>query len=162
MRSHRSGDSDSGSCRRGANFARRNAAVETPNAVCYFSVVRLGQTRTSMMSAERQGPDERGRVLHLPPRHPLAGNDNCPPDAARSSNRATIGDLSRFERKSESVDDYRHRMVVNVLAFVIVVLLVVAGIWLTSKLAQMRKDQDCVLTGRRGCTPVDIPVRSRW
>ena len=48
------------------------------------------------------------------------------------------------------------------LAFVVCAVLVIAGMWLTSKLAQMRKDQDCVLSGRSGCTTVEVPVRSRW
>jgi hypothetical protein len=114
------------------------------------------------MSAER--PDASARVVPLRRRHPPAGNDNRPPtpvDAGRAG-PAEVGDLSRFERSAETQDDYRHRMVVNVLAFVVCILLVLAGVWLTSKLAQMRKDQDCVLSGRVGCTPVNIPVRSRW
>jgi hypothetical protein len=111
------------------------------------------------MSAER--PDSSARVVPLRRRHPAAGNDNRPP-APVDASPVEVGDLSRFERSAETQDDYRHRMVVNVLAFVVVILLVLAGVWLTSKLAQMRKDQDCVLSGRVGCTPVNVPVRSRW
>jgi hypothetical protein len=59
-------------------------------------------------------------------------------------------------------DDYRHRMITNALAFALCVLLVVIGVWIADTMAQMRKNQDCVLSGRRGCTPVDVPVRSRW
>jgi hypothetical protein len=113
------------------------------------------------MTAERLDPGERGRVVPLRPRHPPAGNDNRPPGPALRSDKS-IGDLSRFERLGEGQDDYRHRMVVNVLAFILCIFLVLAGVWLTSKLAQMRKDQDCVLSGRSGCTTVDVPVRSRW
>jgi hypothetical protein len=29
-------------------------------------------------------------------------------------------------------------------------------------MARMRKDQDCVLSGRRGCTPVDVERKDRW
>jgi hypothetical protein len=111
------------------------------------------------MSAER--PQSGARVVPLRRRHPAAGNDNRPPDPV-SASRPEVGDLSRFERSADTQDDYRHRMVVNVLAFVFCILLVLAGVWLTSKLAQMRKDQDCVLSGRVGCTPVNVPVRSRW
>ena len=39
--------------------------------------------------------------------------------------------------------------------------LVIAGIWIADTLAVMRKNQDCVLTGRRGCTPVEAPIRHR-
>jgi hypothetical protein len=114
------------------------------------------------MSAER--PDSGARVVPLSRRHPAAGNDNRPPDPveAAGSGALPVGDLSRFERSADTQDDYRHRMVVNVLAFVFCIFLVLAGVWLTSKLAQMRKDQDCVLSGRVGCTPVNVPVRSRW
>jgi len=114
------------------------------------------------MSAER--PQSSARVVPLRRRHPAAGNDNRPPDAVDvvGAASAEVGDLSRFERSADIQDDYRHRMVVNVLAFVVCVLLVLAGVWLTGKLAQMRKDQDCVLSGRVGCTPVNVPVRSRW
>jgi hypothetical protein len=117
-------------------------------------------TGSSQMTAERPDSTERGRVVPLRPRHPLAGNDNRPPPPAGMTHPSPIGDLSRFERDGH--DDYRHRMIVNAIAFVVCIFLVLAGVWLATKLAQMRKDQDCVLSGRRGCTPVDVPVRSRW
>ena len=49
----------------------------------------------------------------------------------------------------------------NMLAFGFVALLVIAGVWLANSLAAMRKDQDCVLSGKRGCTPVETPVKTR-
>jgi hypothetical protein len=58
---------------------------------------------------------------------------------------------------SEGDDDYRQRMINNGLALVACVLLVIVGIWLANSIAEMRKNQDCVLSGRRGCTPVDVP-----
>ena len=36
-----------------------------------------------------------------------------------------------------------------------------AGLWLAETMAQMRKDQDCVLSGQRGCTPVEYN-KVRW
>ena len=53
-------------------------------------------------------------------------------------------------------------MIVNVAAFVIAVLLILAGVWLATTMAQMRKNQDCVLSGRRGCTPVEAPPATRF
>jgi hypothetical protein len=70
-----------------------------------------------------------------------------------------VEDLTKFERGGD--DDYRHRMMVNVAALVFVVALIGAGIWLADTMARMRKDQDCVLSGRRGCTPVEV-VKDRW
>jgi hypothetical protein len=71
-----------------------------------------------------------------------------------------IADLAKYER-SEDRDDYRHRMIVNAVAFVFVLLLIAAGLWLADTMARMRKDQDCVLSGRRGCTPVEYN-KNRW
>ena len=71
-----------------------------------------------------------------------------------------IADLAKYERGEDS-DDYRHRMIVNAVAFVFVLALIGVGLWLAGTMAQMRKDQDCVLSGRRGCTPVDYN-KDRW
>jgi hypothetical protein len=71
-----------------------------------------------------------------------------------------VEDLAKYER-SEGADDYRHRMIVNVVAFLFVIGLIGAGIWLADTMARMRKDQDCVLSGRRGCTPVEVS-KDRW
>lgn len=53
-------------------------------------------------------------------------------------------------------------MAVNAAAFAFVVILGVIGYWLADTMATMRRNQDCVLSGRRGCTPVDIPIRERY
>jgi hypothetical protein len=73
---------------------------------------------------------------------------------------APVEDLAKYER-DESSDDYRHRMIVNVTVFIFVVGLIGAGIWLADTMATMRKNQDCVLSGRRGCTPVEVS-KDRW
>ena len=71
-----------------------------------------------------------------------------------------VEDLAMFEGR-ESADEYHNRMIVNVAAFLFVVGLIGAGIWLADTMARMRKDQDCVLSGRRGCTPVEVN-KQRW
>lgn len=77
-----------------------------------------------------------------------------------SAARPPVEDLAKYER-GETKDDYRHRMIVNVVAFVFIAALIGAGLWLADTMARMRKDQDCVLSGRRGCTPVEVP-KDRW
>ena len=54
-------------------------------------------------------------------------------------------------------DNYRQRMINNGLAFVFVLLLVAVGVWLADAIAQMRRNQDCVLSGRRNCAQVNVP-----
>jgi hypothetical protein len=78
----------------------------------------------------------------------------------RSDEFSGPDDLSRYEHGDEP-DDYRHRMLMNAAAFVFVALLIGAGLWIANTMAAMRKNQDCVLSGRRGCTPVEMR-HDRW
>jgi hypothetical protein len=52
-------------------------------------------------------------------------------------------------------------MIVNLAAVVVIALLIGAGLWIANTMAAMRKNQDCVLSGRRGCTPVEFK-HDRW
>ncbi|HEX5508507.1 MAG TPA: hypothetical protein VFX37_08375 [Pseudolabrys sp.] len=71
-----------------------------------------------------------------------------------------VPDLKTYEEGNQH-DDYRERMIVNVVALVFVAALIGAGLWIAETMADMRKNQDCVLSGRRGCTPVEVQ-HSRW
>ncbi len=67
-------------------------------------------------------------------------------------------DLAKYEHNADNNDneDYRHRMMVNAGVFLFVLALIGAAFWLADTMTQMRRDQDCVLSGRRGCTPVEF------
>jgi hypothetical protein len=71
-----------------------------------------------------------------------------------------VDDLAKYQQGTDT-DDYRHRMIVNAAAFVFVIALMGAGLWLADTMARMRKNQDCVLSGRHGCTPVEFN-QNRW
>jgi hypothetical protein len=71
-----------------------------------------------------------------------------------------VPDLAQY-KSPESKEDYRNRMVVNAIAFLFVAALIGAGLWLADTMAAMRKNQDCVLSGRRGCAPIEVP-KERW
>ncbi|HWE76957.1 MAG TPA: hypothetical protein VG270_00425 [Pseudolabrys sp.] len=64
-------------------------------------------------------------------------------------------DLAAYARSPEDPAEYRRRQAVNAAVFLFVVLLIGAAIWLADTMADMRRNQDCVLSGRRGCSPVD-------
>jgi hypothetical protein len=64
--------------------------------------------------------------------------------------------MGRYERSGTEPDDYRHRMIVNAIGFAVCILLIVAGVWLANKIAEVRRDQDCVLSGRRNCAQISI------
>ena len=94
-----------------------------------------------------------GRILPFRPRGSLfARNVPRPPP---------VPDLEKYERAPDEPDDFRHRMTMNALGLAVTVVLVVTGIWIADVMAHMRKDQDCVLTGRSGCTHVDVPPQPR-
>ena len=78
----------------------------------------------------------------------------------RPPDRTPVEGLAKYER-GEEADDYRHRMIVNVAVFLFVIALIGAALWLADTMAAMRKNQDCVLSGRRGCTPVEV-TKDRW
>ena len=104
-----------------------------------------------MIDGEKPSDDD-GRVVSF--RRGQAHARPRPPD------QTPVEDLAKYQDR-ESPDDYRNRMIVNVAAFLFVAGLIGAGIWLAETMAQMRKDQGYVLSGRRGCTPVEVP-QQRW
>ena len=110
-----------------------------------------------MKSQEPRPDEEKGRIVLFRPRIPRARNDNLrrPPPL-----RSPVDDLSKYEQDREN-DNYRHRMINNLLAFVVLSLIVYCGIWLANTMAQLRTNQDCVLTGRTNCSPIKLPVESK-
>ncbi|MGN6570871.1 MAG: hypothetical protein ACTHLO_05605 [Pseudolabrys sp.] len=64
-------------------------------------------------------------------------------------------DLTAYAHQPEDPAEYRHRMAVNAAVALVVVALIGVAIWLADTMADMRRNQDCVLSGRRGCTPVE-------
>lgn len=131
-----------------AEWAFMLAGHRSPTAAGVVSLV-------IMTSDEPSSSPNEGRVVNF--RRNRAGARTSPPSAGPTP----VEDLAKYER-DESADDYRHRMTVNIIAFAFIVALIGAGLWLADTMARMRKDQDCVLSGRRGCTPVDVERKDRW
>ncbi len=76
----------------------------------------------------------------------------------------SLDDLAKYQRDREEEDehiDYRHRMLMNVIAVAVVTLLVGAGLWIADTIAAMERDQDCLMQGRKNCAPIEVPVLKR-
>jgi hypothetical protein len=103
------------------------------------------------MSSNAPRPeDETGRILPFRRRGQIArGLPQTPPDAP-------VEGLGKYAR-GEEPDDYRQRMINNGLALTFCIALVCIGIWLATTIAEMRRNQDCVLSGRRNCANVVAP-----
>ena len=95
----------------------------------------------SAMPDKKTSPDdEDGRVL--PFRH-------------RRSDELVPPDLSKYERGREP-EDYGHRMLMNIAGLAVLGLLIGVGLWLATSIADLRKNQDCALSGRLNCTPIEV------
>jgi hypothetical protein len=91
-------------------------------------------------------------LAHSPGRRGHLGGQSRPEDARREPN-----DPSRYERDRDEPDDFRHRMLANVAAFAFTAALTAIGMWLAMSIADLRKTQDCLLTGRRDCARISVP-----
>lgn len=121
------------------------------------------------------GDTTSAKMTNKPPDKPSLSKSGCkmPPDSgarvlvfrrrptAPSPPAGLVPDLGRYQR-ADHPDDYRHRMLVNLAAFIFVLGLGAAGFWLADTLAHIRKNQDCALSGRRGCNLVPFVHQNRW
>ncbi len=86
-----------------------------------------------------------------------------PPDPLQGPEQLDGGpeanDLSRYERRRDEPDDFRHRMLANIAALAFTIALTAIGIWLAMSIADLRKTQDCVLMGRRDCAKIPTMPR---
>jgi hypothetical protein len=122
-------------------------------------MARLGRSRDMMppQAADRavtqpSQSESKGRVLPFQPRGSLFSK-NAPP--------SPVADIDKYERTPDEPDDFRHRMKMNGLALGATVVLIAVGLWIATVMSQLRKDQDCVLTGRASCSPIAVPVQPR-
>ena len=95
---------------------------------------------SAMPDQNTSDDEESGRILRF--RH-------------RRSDELSPPDLSKFEQNPEP-DDYSHRMLMNAAGLVAVGLLIAIGLWLATSIAELRKNQDCALSGRRNCAPIEV------
>jgi hypothetical protein len=63
--------------------------------------------------------------------------------------------------RDDEDDGGGNRTVENMVLAGFFIALVAAGIWLLGTMADVRKNQDCALQGRRNCQTIEVPDRSR-
>jgi hypothetical protein len=90
-------------------------------------------------------------------RRTAAPSPRRPAVAARDADSEPVDDLARYEEEDAHID-YRHRMIMNMIAVAVVTLLVGAGVWIADTIANMEKIQDCAMQGRQNCAPIEVPV----
>lgn len=97
-------------------------------------------------------------MTELPP----ADEHRVVPFPRKPATRPKRDELAKYTDPPESAEDYRQRMWVNAAVFLVVLALIGAALWLADTMATMRRNQDCVLSGRSGCTHVDAGPSHRW
>ncbi len=103
------------------------------------------------MSNAPEQDEERGHVVPF--------RRGKPRRAERAADASPVKGVEEYAREEEP-DNYRQRMTNNGLALAFCVLLVAVGVWLANTIAEMRHNQDCVLSGRRNCAQVNVPPAS--
>jgi len=89
-------------------------------------------------------------------------DDTAAPQRRQPDNDAdeAIDDLAQYEQDDGEID-YRHRMMMNIIAVVIVALLVGVGVWIADTMADIQRIEDCAMQGRQNCAPIEIPPPKR-
>lgn len=79
------------------------------------------------------------------------------------NDRGLLDDLAQYEQvhEDDEIIDYPQRMLMNIIAVAVVTVLIGVGVWLADTIADMERDQDCMLQGRQNCAPVEVPVTKR-
>ena len=106
------------------------------------------------MRPDRPKPSETGRVILFRPRQ--AGSRQ--PGPLQPPKRA----IGFREPRSAREDDDRHRRLIHVLGLAFCLILAVAGVWLANEFTEMKRVQDCVLSGRSGCIPLNVAAHSNF
>ena len=107
------------------------------------------------MSSNAPRPeDDRGRIL------PFRRRGKSRPDVPQGRQPDTpVEGVEKYGSTGEP-DNYRQRMINNGLGFAACIVLVVIGVWIANTMVEIRRKQDCVLSGRRDCTPIVVPSAS--
>ena len=105
-------------------------------------------------------PDRReagpfGQVVKLEPRRPASQSFAAgTPQPVEDD----LDDFARFEQEQDGPIDYRHRMIMNLIALAILISLVGLGVWIADTISDLQKEQDCLVQGRSNCAPIQIPI----
>jgi len=105
--------------------------------------------------ADRRDAGPFGKVLRFEPRGPanplLTSSTPQPIDDE-------LDEFARFEQEKDEPIDYRHRMIMNLIALAILVSLVGAGVWIADTISELQREQDCLMQGRSNCAPIEVPA----
>lgn len=127
--------------------------------------MRDGGSKLAHDRPEPDGARPSAQVLQFRPRerssdrpgYRLAGSA-IPASELNKPESDLLDDLAQYEQ--DQVEDeninYPQRMLMNAIAVAVVTVLIGVGVWLADTIADMERDQDCVLQGRQNCAPIEV------
>lgn len=120
-----------------------------------LSLSMMRSSKAIIERSDRRQAGPFGQVLKFEPRQPgkptLASVTAQPIDD-------DLDDFARFEKEHDEPIDYRHRAIMNLIAVAILILLVGLGVWIADTIADLQREQDCLMQGRSNCAPIEMPV----
>jgi hypothetical protein len=126
--------------------------------------MRDGTSNLAQEPPESEETRHSAQVLQFRPRERLGDRSFATavqvPQATDEPNSEPFDDLAQYEQDQEEEEDlnYPHRMLMNIIAVAVVTALIGVGVWLADTIADMERDQDCVLQGRQNCAPIEVPA----
>jgi hypothetical protein len=118
----------------------------------------LGIMRGSKAVLERSDPRGAGpfgQILKFEPRRPGKPSFAV---ATPQPIEDELDDFARFEQEQDEPIDYRHRMIMNLIALAILISLVGLGVWIADTISDLQRKQDCLMQGRSNCAPIEVPI----
>jgi hypothetical protein len=113
---------------------------------------------------ELDGARPPAQILQFRPRRSAGGGSvTDAADHGGAHDGELRDDLVQYEQIQEDDEnvDYPQRMLMNIIAVVVVTVLIGVGVWLADSIADMERDQDCVLQGRQNCAPIELAAPLR-
>jgi hypothetical protein len=143
-----------------ANRSRQSALRNSPMEA-YLDGIRCDGSHVVHDRPDSHGARKSGQVLRFRPRRRAGGR--LPSEAASGPNdreSEPLDDLAPYAQEDDT-DNYRHRMLMNVIAVAVVAMLVGVSVWIADTIAELQSDQDCVMQGRQNCAPIEVPAAKK-
>ena len=101
-------------------------------------------SKAILKRADRREAGPFGQIVKFEPRRPArqsfaAGTPQPVED--------DLDDFARFEQEQDEPIDYRHRMIMNLIALAILISLVGLGVWIAHTISDLQREQDCRCKG---------------
>jgi hypothetical protein len=112
-------------------------------------------SKAALEQSNPRGAGPFGQILKFAPRRPGKPSFAVATPQPFEDER---DDFARFEQEQDEPIDYRHRMIMNLIALAILISLVGLGVWIADTISDLQREQDCLMQGRSNCAPIEVPI----